>query len=139
MPFTAGAKTSFNYVQAGYERSLRWSLSHRRTILGIFVASIVGSVGLFEFMPQDFLPSDDTSQLRGSIQTATGTSFDQNIKYVRQVVQIIEKDPNVQGVQSDEGGDMTLAFEAAQPAFAQRRRGRDGNCGASCATFRAPP
>ena len=28
-------------------------------------------------MPQDFLPSDDTGQLRGSVQTATGTSFDQ--------------------------------------------------------------
>ena len=109
--FYRWSENSFNYVQAGYERSLRWSLSHRRTILGIFVASIVGSVGLFEFMPQDFLPSDDTSQLRGSIQTATGTSFDQNIKYVRQVVQIIEKDPNVQGVQSDEGGDMTLALK----------------------------
>jgi len=42
-------------------------------------------------MPQDFLPSDDTGQLRGNIQTAVGTSFNQNIKYVKQVVNIVEK------------------------------------------------
>jgi HAE1 family hydrophobic/amphiphilic exporter-1 len=105
------SENTFNRMQAAYDRSLKWSLSHRRFILGIFFASVAISVALFEFMPQDFLPSDDTGQLRGSIQTATGTSFDQNIKYVREVVQIIEKDPNVQGVQSDEGGDMQLTLK----------------------------
>src|SRR6201999_3676713 len=96
---------------SAYDRSLKWSLSHRRFILGVFFASVVSSVALFEIMPQDFLPSDDTGQLRGSVQTATGTSFDQTNKYVREVVQIIEKDPNVLYVQSDEGGDMTLALK----------------------------
>jgi HAE1 family hydrophobic/amphiphilic exporter-1 len=105
------SENSFNRIHAAYDQSLKWSLSHRRAVLGIFLFSIVASVGLFEFMPQDFLPSDDTGQLRGSIQTATGTSFDQTIKYVREVVQIIEKDPNVLYVQSDEGGDMTLALK----------------------------
>jgi hydrophobe/amphiphile efflux-1 (HAE1) family protein len=109
--FYRWSETGFNRIQSGYERSLRWSLGHRRIILGIFLGSIAASVLLFEIMPQDFLPSDDTSQLRGSIQTATGTSFDQTIKYVRQAVQIIEKDPNVEGVQSDEGGDMTLTLK----------------------------
>jgi len=105
------SENAFNRMQAGYEKSLRWSLEHRRAVLGIFLLSVAASIALFEIMPQDFLPSDDTGQLRGSIQTATGTSFDQTIKYVRQVVGIIEKDPNVQGIQSDEGGDMTLALK----------------------------
>ena len=109
--FYRWSESSFNYIQSAYERSLRWSLSHRRTVLGIFGASIAASLLLFEIMPQDFLPSDDTGQLRGSIQMATGTSFDQSIKYVRQVMDIVEKDPNVAGVQGDEGGDMTLALK----------------------------
>jgi hydrophobe/amphiphile efflux-1 (HAE1) family protein len=109
--FYRWSENTFNRAQAAYERSLRWSLAHRRTVLGIFFATLVASVGMFEIMPQDFLPSDDTGQLRGNIQTATGTSFDQNIKYVRQVVQVIEKDPNVDGVQSDESGDLTLALK----------------------------
>jgi len=37
----------------------------------------VASVGLFSIMQQDFLPPDDTGQIRGSVQTQTGTSFDQ--------------------------------------------------------------
>jgi HAE1 family hydrophobic/amphiphilic exporter-1 len=105
------SEAAFNAVQGAYDRSLRWSLSHRRFILVVFLLSIVASIGLFEMMPQDFLPSDDTGQLRGNIQTAAGTSFDQNIQYVKQVVNIIEKDPNVAGVQSDEGGDMTLVLK----------------------------
>ena len=69
-------------------------------ILGVFVASLVASFGLFEIMPQDFLPSDDTGQLRGSVQTANGTSFDQMSAYARQVMKIVEDDPNVADVQA---------------------------------------
>ena len=109
--FYRWSENTFNRMQGAYDRSLRWSLAHRRTVLGIFLASIVASVTLFEIMPQDFLPSDDTGQLRGSIQAATGTSFDLYVKYVRQVMNIIEKDPNVAGIQGDEGGDLTLALK----------------------------
>ena len=56
------------------------------------------AIGLFEFMPQDFLPSDDTGQLRGSIQTATGTSFDQSHGYVRQVSTSSKKTPMSPGI-----------------------------------------
>ena len=105
------SENSFNAIHAAYDRSLKWSLSHRRFILGLFLASIVGSVTLFEIMPQDFLPSDDTGELRGNMQTATGTAFDQNIKYVRQMVAIVEKDPNIALVQSDEGGGMDIALK----------------------------
>ena len=104
-------ETSFNRLQAAYERSLRWSLGHRRFVLGIFFATIAASVAMFEIMPQDFLPSDDTGQLHGSIQAATGTSFDTYIKYVRQVMDIVEKDPNVSGVTGDEGGDMQIVLK----------------------------
>jgi len=98
-------EAAFQRLQNEYDRTLRWALQHRQVILGVFAASVVASVALFEIMPQDFLPSDDTGQLRGSIQMATGTSFDQSIKYVRQVMDIVEKDPNVAGVQGDEGGE----------------------------------
>ena len=102
---------AFNRLHHGYDRSLRWSLAHRPIILIIFLASIAGSYGLYSIMPQDFLPSDDFGQLHGSTQTAVGTSFDQYIKYVRQIVEVIEKDPNVADVQSDEIGELNLALK----------------------------
>ena len=102
---------AFDRLHRGYESSLRWSLAHRPVILTIFFASLAGSVGLFQIMQQDFLPSDDFGQLHGSTQTAVGTSFDQYAKYTRQVVQIIEKDPNVADVQSDEVGELNIALK----------------------------
>jgi hydrophobe/amphiphile efflux-1 (HAE1) family protein len=101
----------FNRLRDAYDRSLRWSMNHGPIILGLFVASIVASIALFEVMPQDFLPSDDTGQLRGDVQAAVGTSFDQYIKYVAEVRQIIERDPNVGALQSDEGGSLVIALK----------------------------
>ncbi len=105
------SEDGFNRLRDAYDRSLRWSMAHRPIIFGLFVASILASYALFEIMPQDFLPSDDTGLLRGDIQTAVGTSFDQYIKYVKQVREIVEKDPNVTGLQSDESGSLVIALK----------------------------
>jgi multidrug efflux pump len=88
-------------MQRGYVRSVLWSLAHERIVFAIFLASIAGSYALYRVMPQDFIPSDDYGQLHGSVQLP-GTSFDRYIRYTREVVQIIERDPNVSGVQSDQ-------------------------------------
>ena len=109
--FYRWSENTFNRMHSLYDSSLRWSLAHRPVIVGMFVASIVASYTLYQIMPQDFLPSDDTGQLHGSIQTANGTSIDQTVIYVRQVSDIIRKDANVLGITSDEGGDMTIALK----------------------------
>jgi HAE1 family hydrophobic/amphiphilic exporter-1 len=110
--FYRWSENAFARLQGAYAISLRFSIDNRPIVLGIFVASILASYGLFQIMQQDFLPSDDSGQLKGDVQTATGTSFDQNILYVRQVADIIEKDPNVFGLQADEGGSLTIALKA---------------------------
>jgi len=102
---------AFDAVQNGYKRSLDWSLRHRRLVLASFVASLGLSYLLFSIMPQSFLPSDDYSLLTGSVQTSTRSSYDETTMYVRQVEQIVERDENVQDVQADEGGDMTISLK----------------------------
>ena len=115
------SENTFNRIQLLYVTSLKWALDNRRIILGLFFLSIAASYGLYRIMPQDFLPSDDTSLLRGSIQTQTGTSFDQVVAYTRNVTRIIMQDPNVADVQSDESGDMTIALKP----LSQRRLSAD--------------
>jgi HAE1 family hydrophobic/amphiphilic exporter-1 len=109
--FYRGSEAAFEWMRGIYDRSLRWSLAHLRTIMGSFFVSIALEVLMVWIMPQDFMPGDDIGQLHGSVQTATGTAFDQNLIYVRQVTDIVERDPNVQSVESDEGGDMTIALK----------------------------
>ena len=52
-----------NAVQRFYARTLDWSMAHRRTILGLFVISLVVTFVLFRAMPEKaLLPSEDTGQ-----------------------------------------------------------------------------
>ena len=92
------SETSFNKMQDAYDRTLTWSLNHRRTILGMFFASLAASVVLMSVMKQDFLPADDSGRIQGNIQAANGTSFEQMAKYVKDVTDIIAADPDITGV-----------------------------------------
>ncbi|MGH8291518.1 MAG: efflux RND transporter permease subunit [Steroidobacteraceae bacterium] len=105
------SETAFGKLRDLYGRSLDWCMEHRSFILGVFGASILASCALFEAIPMDFLPSDDIGLLRGEVQTAVGTSFDQYIKYTTQARKIIEKDPNVAGLLSDESGNLIIALK----------------------------
>ena len=101
--FYEWSENSFSKLQDGYERSLRWSLEHRRTILGVFVASILATVFMFKIMPQDFLPTSDQGQVFGLTEAANGTSFAQMVRYQQQAADIVAADPNVQGFMSAVG------------------------------------
>ena len=92
------SEDTFNKVQAFYDRTLRWSITHRPVILGIFFASLAASVVLLSVMQQDFLPSDDTGRLQGAIQAANGTSYTQMAAYTQQVAKVIGDDPDIEGV-----------------------------------------
>jgi len=98
--FYRWSERTFNRMQSTYERSLKWSLQHRPTIFALFLASLVAAIGLFMILPQDFLPADDTSAIRGTTEAANGTSFDQMVRYQKQVAAVINADPNVIGAMS---------------------------------------
>jgi HAE1 family hydrophobic/amphiphilic exporter-1 len=111
--FYRWSENTFNSMQDAYNRTLAWSLNHRRVILGLFVLSVVVSGLLFSVMQQDFLPADDTGRLTGQIQAQNGTSSDQMYKYLDQVSRIINADPNVEGVFSQiQGGNGTAGSNA---------------------------
>jgi len=92
------SEDSFNKVQAFYDRTLRWSITHPRAILGVFFGSLAASVLMIAVMQQDFLPSDDTGRIQGNIQAANGTSYTQMGAYTKQVMKIVGDDPDIEGV-----------------------------------------
>jgi HAE1 family hydrophobic/amphiphilic exporter-1 len=92
------SERAFNALQDGYARSLGWGLNHRRFILMLFFASLAASVALFEIMPQDFLPNDDTGRLQGNVQVANGTSYGQMVTYMDAVTKVVNADPNIESV-----------------------------------------
>jgi len=98
--FYRWSEGTFDHMHSTYERSLKWSLAHRPTIFVLFLASLVAAAGLFMILPQDFLPADDTNAIRGTTEAANGTSFDQMVRYQKEVAAIINADPNVIGAMS---------------------------------------
>jgi multidrug efflux pump subunit AcrB len=138
-------EAAFARMHGAYDRSLRWALRHRPVIFGVFVASILCSVGLFSIMQQDFLPSDDSGELRGNIQTQTGTSFEQQVAYTKRAMKIVQADPNVALVQGDEHGGMDIALkplsqrDLSADEVAQELRPKLRNIAGTAITLSNPP
>jgi hydrophobe/amphiphile efflux-1 (HAE1) family protein len=98
--FLTACERAFLVMQAFYERTLQWSLGNGRKIFGVFLASLVATVVLFAFMPQDFIPSSDTGMIQVSTEAANGTSFPQMVKYQQKAAVAVSDDPGVAGVMS---------------------------------------
>jgi HAE1 family hydrophobic/amphiphilic exporter-1 len=98
------SENTFNRVQSYYERSLRWGIRHEGVIFGVFLLSVVATIGLFMVSKEDFIPSSDTGMITAFTEASDSTSFTQMEKYQKQAVAIISRDPNVAGVLSFVGG-----------------------------------
>jgi len=97
------SESGFAAVQRGYERSLRWSLNHRRVIFMIFLICIAATVQLFRILPQDFLPTEDTGRINASTEGLNGISFVEMGRHQEMARQILLTDPNIQAIMSSVG------------------------------------
>ena len=97
------SESGFALVQRGYERSLRWSLHHRRVIFVIFLICIAATVQLFKILPQDFLPTEDTGRINATTEGLNGISFLEMRRHQEMARQVLIGDPNVQAIQSSVG------------------------------------
>ncbi|MGN6517241.1 MAG: efflux RND transporter permease subunit [Rhizomicrobium sp.] len=101
--FYKWSEHTFDRIQSGYERTLRWSLEHHRIIFVVFLGSIAATVGMFMISQQDFLPTSDQGQVFGLTEAADGTSFEQMVRYQQQAAAIVARDPNIEGFMSAVG------------------------------------
>ena len=88
----------FDAMQGGYEKSLKWCLTHQRITIGLFAASLAASAVLFVTVPKDFLPSDDTGRIFGYTESTAATSFDEMVRNQKIAAAIAEADPAVANV-----------------------------------------
>ncbi|HEX4304327.1 MAG TPA: efflux RND transporter permease subunit [Rhizomicrobium sp.] len=94
----------FDRIQTGYERSLNWSMEHRRFIAVLFFASLVATIGMFYVVPEDFIPTQDQGQIRATTESADRTSFLKMVQYQQRIAAIAAKQPGVAAVMSFVGG-----------------------------------
>jgi HAE1 family hydrophobic/amphiphilic exporter-1 len=87
-----------------YDRGVQWSLRHQRFMLGVFFATLLGTVYLFYTTPKGFFPQEDIGQLSVSTEARPDISFDAMVALQKQVEEAFRNSPYVKSVASIVGG-----------------------------------
>jgi hydrophobe/amphiphile efflux-1 (HAE1) family protein len=85
----------FHWLDRNYAQMLRWSMSHRKSVVAISLGVVMSIVPLFVFVGKNFLPADDQSQFNVFVRTPEGTSLAATTNLAEQVSQQIRQLPGV--------------------------------------------
>ena len=97
----------FNSVIAFYGRTLQFVLRFRTTTLLVTVATLVGTILLYIYVPKGFFPVQDTGVILGVSEAAQNISFAAMAQRQHALAGVILKDPAVQSLSSFIGIDGT--------------------------------
>ncbi len=78
-----------------YMKILRWSLGHRRWMMGIGAAALGLTIALFIVLPKQFFPDGNTDFSRVRIEMVPGTTLERTREITNEAAAIIEKQPEV--------------------------------------------
>lgn len=94
-------------LQHRYERVIRWSLGHRKTVLGVafgMIAFVFASMAFFPLIGSEFVPKEDQSEFGMRLETPVGSSLDYTTVKVAQAEVELRKLPEVKLLYSGAGG-----------------------------------
>ncbi|HJQ59732.1 MAG TPA: efflux RND transporter permease subunit, partial [Vineibacter sp.] len=98
-----GSEAAFAWMLSFYERSLKWTLAHRRVMLGVTLLTVVASGVLFHIAPKGFFPVEDTGQVLALTEASQDISFDAMSREQARAAEIVRADPAVAVVNSTVG------------------------------------
>lgn len=93
----------FDGMRNGYDRSLRWCLTHHLVVLAVFLLTAAATVYLYTSIQKDFIPSEDTGRLIAYSEGGQDISFEAMTAYQRDVARLAAADPNVETTMSRVG------------------------------------
>jgi multidrug efflux pump len=94
----------FDWVLSLYRGSLRWVLDHPALTLIVLFITIALNVWLIVKIPKGFFPVEDTGAISGSVRGPQDSSFPAMDNSIRQIGEVIRKDPAVANVTAFTGG-----------------------------------
>ena len=100
----------FDWMRGVYEKGLDWALDAGPVMLFVLLATIVLNVFLFAVVPKGFFPTEDTGQMIGGLQTDQMSSFKMTSGKIRQLANIIRRDPSVATVVAFAGNNAAGGF-----------------------------
>ena len=88
----------FDWLLRAYDRGLKWSLAHRRVMMGVLFFTMAATVYLYVVMPKGFFPQEDTGYVQGISEARQDISFDAMTQHQFALADIIGRDPGVADV-----------------------------------------
>jgi multidrug efflux pump len=107
--FYRTSERGFKSVIDFYGRTLQFVLRFRTTTLLITVATLVGTILLYIYVPKGFFPVQDTGIILGVTEGAQNISFAAMAQHQQALASVILKDPAVESISSFIGIDGTNA------------------------------
>ena len=106
----------FDAWKNAYDVTLRWVLRHSRFTLVMFFAIFAVTGWMFNKMPKDFLPSEDSGQLFAFTEAAQDVSFTEMARLQQLAAAIVKEDPAVESVMSfiGQGGGAASALNVGR-------------------------
>ena len=92
------AEHFFNWLVGAYDRGLRFVFRHQLATLLTTLTLIVVTGYLYMIIPKGFFPQQDTGFIFGEVDTRQDASFQMTTGLAHQIVDIVKRDPAVQGV-----------------------------------------
>jgi HAE1 family hydrophobic/amphiphilic exporter-1 len=87
-----------------YSFTLRGTLRYRAATMVVSALMLAGTVYLFKAVPKGFIPSVDTGQIGGNVEAIQGIGFEAMSAHMREIMSILQNDPNVAAFTADAGG-----------------------------------
>ena len=100
----AASEKFFDWVLSLYRGSLRWVLAHPALTLLVLFITIALNVVVIIKIPKGFFPVEDTGAITGSVRGPQDSSFPAMDNSIRQIGEVIKKDPAVANVIAFTGG-----------------------------------
>jgi len=98
------SESGFVRVLRSYEHALDWALGSKLLVMVILLFTVALNVYLFSGAPKGFFPQQDSGQMNGGIRADQSISFQAMQQKLRELVDIIRKDPAVDTVIAFTGG-----------------------------------
>ncbi len=96
-----------------YEKSLRWSLHHKRFVIVAASAVFIGSMLLLGIVDTEFFPEADESRITATVELQTGTRVDETVSVSDRITTLLkEKYPEITIISSSAGSDDQGGFSS---------------------------
>jgi len=82
----------FTSWENAYSKALGWALRHKKLVIFAFLGAFIGSLFLTRFVGNEFMPEEDTGDVRITVHLPIGTRVEESDKVAERIEKLFEAD-----------------------------------------------